>query len=97
MISLEKWIILTPLQKLPNNVSDLGKIIVTTGFEWLHKVKNRPIWSHCFHNSTSTVLSVKIEGKNEPGTHDALTKMENGSQQVLEYIFIWMQETLLCV
>ena len=39
----------------------------------------------------------KLEGKNEPGTHDALTKMENGSQQVLEYIFIWMKETLLCV
>ena len=27
--------ILTPLQKLPNNVSDLGKIIVATCFEWL--------------------------------------------------------------
>ena len=27
--------ILTPLQKLPNNVDDLGKIIVATGFEWL--------------------------------------------------------------
>ena len=30
--------ILTPLQKLPNNVDDLGKIIVATGFEWLPKV-----------------------------------------------------------
>ena len=30
--------ILTPLQKLPNNVGDLGKIIVGTGFEWLPKV-----------------------------------------------------------
>ena len=27
--------ILTPLQKLLNNVGDLGKIIVATGFEWL--------------------------------------------------------------
>ena len=39
MISLEKWKILTPLQKLPNNVGDLGKIIVATGFEWLPKVQ----------------------------------------------------------
>ena len=27
------------LQKLPNNVGDLGKIIVATGFEWLPKVQ----------------------------------------------------------
>ena len=32
--------ILTPLQKLPNNVGDSGKIIVDTGFEWLPKVQN---------------------------------------------------------
>ena len=37
MNSLEKWMILTPLQKLPNNVSDLDKIIVATSFEWLPK------------------------------------------------------------
>ena len=28
MISLEKLLILTPLQKLPKNVGDLGKLIV---------------------------------------------------------------------
>ena len=39
MIVIEKWMILTPLQKLPNNVGDLGKIIVATGFEWLPKVQ----------------------------------------------------------
>ena len=33
MISLEKWYILTPFQKLPNNVGDLGKLIVAKGFE----------------------------------------------------------------
>ena len=39
--------ILTPIQKLPNNVGNLGKIIVATSFEWLPKVKkNRQIWSH---------------------------------------------------
>ena len=31
--------ILTPLQKLPNNVGNVGKIIVATGFEWLPKVQ----------------------------------------------------------
>ena len=30
---------LTPLQKLPGNMGDLGKIFVTTGFEWLPKVQ----------------------------------------------------------
>ena len=39
MISLEKLNILTPLQKLPNNVGDLGKLIVTKGFEKLAKVQ----------------------------------------------------------
>ena len=39
MISPEKWMILTSLQKLPNNVGDLGKIIIPTGFEWLPKVQ----------------------------------------------------------
>ena len=38
MISLAKLKILTPLQKLPKNVVDLGKLIVATGFEKLLKV-----------------------------------------------------------
>ena len=33
---------LTHLQKLPNNVGDLGKIIVATSFEWLPKVQKSP-------------------------------------------------------
>ena len=39
MIQIEKWKILTHLQKGPKNVGDLGKIIVTTGFEKLPKVQ----------------------------------------------------------
>ena len=39
MISLENWQILTPLQKLPKNVGDLGKVIVAIGFEKLSKVQ----------------------------------------------------------
>ena len=39
MIPLEKCNILTPLQKLPKNVGDLGKIIDATNFEKLPKVQ----------------------------------------------------------
>jgi len=39
MISLEKWKILTPFQKLPKNVGDLGKLIVAKGFEKIPKVQ----------------------------------------------------------
>ena len=39
MISLVKLKILTPLQKLPKNVRDLGKLIIAKGFEKLPKVQ----------------------------------------------------------
>ena len=39
MISLEKLKILTPLQKLPKNVGDMGKSIVAKGFEKWPKVQ----------------------------------------------------------
>ena len=39
MISLEKWYILTPLQKLPKNVEDLGKLFFAKGFKNLPKVQ----------------------------------------------------------
>ena len=39
MISLEKLIFLTPLQKLPKNVGDLGQLSVATGFEKVPKVQ----------------------------------------------------------
>ena len=39
MISLEKWMILTPLQKLPKNGEDLGKLIDILGFKKLLKVQ----------------------------------------------------------
>ena len=40
MISLEKWIILTPLQKFPQNGEDWDKLIVAKGFKRLPKVQN---------------------------------------------------------
>ena len=39
MISPEKLKILTPLQKLPKNVGDLGKFIAAKGFKNLPKVQ----------------------------------------------------------
>ena len=39
MISLEKLQILTPLQKLPKNVGDLGKSIIAKGFKKMPKVQ----------------------------------------------------------
>ena len=39
MISQEKLKILTPLQKLPKNVGELGKLIAAKGFENLPKVQ----------------------------------------------------------
>ena len=39
MISLKKLQILTPLQKLPKNVGDLGKLIVAKISEKLPKVQ----------------------------------------------------------
>ena len=39
MISQEKLYILTPLQKLPKNEGNLGKLIVAKGFKKLPKVQ----------------------------------------------------------
>ena len=39
MISLEKGMILTPLQKLSCNVGDFGKLIVAKGFKNLPKAQ----------------------------------------------------------
>ena len=37
---------MTPLQKLPNNVGNVGKIIVATDFEWLPKVQKIALSGH---------------------------------------------------
>ena len=57
MISLEKIMILTPLQKLPNNVSYCGKIIVATGFECLPKKQKIPQSGHTAADVLSFFLS----------------------------------------
>ena len=55
--------ILTPLQKLPNNVGDLGKIIVATGFEWLPKVQKISQSGHTVtmkHYAGTTIVTYYI-------------------------------------
>ena len=46
MSSLQKRKILTPLQKLPKNVGNLGQIIAATDFEKLPKVQKIAQYSH---------------------------------------------------
>ena len=42
MISVEKLKVLTPLQKLPKNVGDSGKLIVAKGFKTCPKFNESP-------------------------------------------------------
>ena len=56
MISLEKWIILTPLQKFPQNGEDWDKLIVAKGFKRLPKVQNITQSGH-----TDSSLNVWLE------------------------------------
>ena len=39
MVSLEKWLILLPLQKLSKNGEDWGNLVVAKGFKKLPKVQ----------------------------------------------------------
>ena len=68
MNSLEKLMILTPLQKLPNNVGDLGKIIVATGIEWLPKVQK-------IANSGHTVGDTQSKGCEFESQHRKLPRL----------------------
>ena len=61
MISLEKWYILTPLQKMPKNVWDLGKFIVAKGFKKLSKVKKKIAQSgHTDHRPSCSKKAARL-------------------------------------
>ena len=49
MISQEKRMTLTHLQKLPKNVTDLGKLIAAKGFKKLPKVQKIAQTGHAGH------------------------------------------------
>ena len=61
MISQEKWMILTPLQKLPNYVGDLGKIIFSTSFELLPKVHKIAQSGHTGANPVVQLISWAVK------------------------------------
>ena len=69
MISLQKWSILTPLQKLPKNVGDFGNLIVAKGFINLPKVQIIAKSGHtafCLPHLTKSFVNLKVilcEGK----------------------------------
>ena len=52
--------ILAPLQKLPNNVGDLAKIIVATCFEWLPKVQKIAQSGHTEFTYPKDLLSIGL-------------------------------------
>jgi len=60
--------ILTPLQKMQNNIGDLGKIIVATGFKWLPKVQKIAQSGHTAQHSTfhCGMLRPRRASVNEP-------------------------------
>ena len=66
MITLEKWQILTPLQKLPKNVEDLGKFIAAKGFKKLPKVQKiaksghtgLSVWAHSSAHLISNLFNL---------------------------------------
>ena len=52
MISIEKRMLLTSFQKLPNNVGNLDELIVAERLSKLAQSPiNRPIWSHWYQAS----------------------------------------------
>ena len=65
MISLEQWSILTPLQKLPKNESDLGKLIVAKGFKKFPKVQKIAQCGHTGVEASYRVKERKRERKKE--------------------------------
>ena len=59
MVSLEKIILLIPLQKLPKNVEDWGKLIIAKGFKKLPKVQNIAQSGHTEANPFQKIIFAK--------------------------------------
>ena len=71
MISPEKRIILTPLQKLPNNVRDLGKLIVAKDFKKLPKVQKIAQSGHTADDIKALALSLSHLCYERGGKHNS--------------------------
>ena len=92
-ISLEKLKILIPLQILPKNVGDLGKLIVATGFEKLPKVQK--IAQSCLtvkksQPSDSFYLSAKLFYTSNPNPPSRLRALPG-----LSLSPIWLENILI--
>ena len=61
MVSLEQWMILTPLQKLTKNGEDRGKLIVAKAFKKLPKVQNIAQSGHIEYKPAS-LTTKKLHG-----------------------------------
>ena len=99
MISLEKWKILTPLQKLPKNVGDLSKLIVAKGFKKLPKVQKIATSGHTgpnpfvyfrfflYENTNLTKWKSIVEclgfEPGAPGLRDPMIPLSYGSTRVM--------------
>ena len=74
MISLEKLMVFTHLQKLPKNVGDLGKLMVA------QSAKNRPIWSHCSLHTNNNVFLFLVKS--------SLSRLETSGQSYKHFMLI---------
>ena len=83
LISLEKWTILTPIQKLPKNVGDLGKLIVAKGFKKLPKV---PKIAQSGHTAFLVpILLRSLNDTNKTKSIRGLTRLQKGKCQSIQY------------
>ena len=76
MVSLWKWIILTPLLKLPKNGEDWGKLIVAKGIKKLAKIQNiaqsghTGLKSYFRYNRKTTYLGIPNTMQLFPGSEN---------------------------
>ena len=83
MISPEKLMILTSLQKLSSNVGDLVKIIGATNFEWLPKVQKI---DQSGHTGLKFFLTSVWEFKNRTKWHKETRWVDEHKQrQTIDY------------
>ena len=83
MISLEKWKILTPLQKLPKNVGDLCKLITAKGFKKLPKVQKIAQSGHTAHKLDCLLLPLTLAAVRTEPCFAFKIKLNHGFKTVL--------------
>ena len=93
MISLEKWIMLTPLQKLPKNERRFGQINCCQRlwkFAW--SAINCPIWSHWTEKVKKKMVCHRSVDLSAPSLHHlSMLKSSalNQCDQIWRFIALW--------